>query len=220
MVIRICFEFGYCNLLGVGCDDMDVILSTERVDVQECDLLITGYFEDERPLKGSSGWVDWRLNGLLSHFLMEKRLTGEWKEMTLIPSQGRVAPRMILLLGLGKVREYSYLRLREICSYLLETLKRLKALNVCLSFPYEESYNVDCGKLAEVLIEGIADCLDLDRYPSNEEGIEGLRLFFAEGEEDFPEILLGAQTAKSILEDHLKIRIFASSEENLAIPPE
>jgi hypothetical protein len=199
---------------------MDVILSTERVDVQECDLLVSGFFEDERPLKGSNGWVDWRLNGLLSHFLIEKKMTGDWKEVTLIPSQGRMAPRMILLLGLGKVREYSYLRLREICSYLLETLKRLKALNVCLSFPYEESYNVDCGKLAEVLIEGIADCLDLDRYPSNEEGIEGLRLFFAEGEEYFPEILLGAQTAQSILEDHLKIRIFASSEENLAIPPE
>ena len=198
---------------------MDVILSTEKVDAQKCDLLVTGYFEDERPLKGSSGWVDWRLNGLLSHFLMEKRLTGEWEEVTLIPSQGRVAPRMILLLGLGKVREYSYLRLREICSHLLETIKRLKVLDVCLSFPYEESYNVDCGKLTEVLIEGIADSLGLERYPSNGEEIEGLRLFFAEGEECFPEILLGAQTAKSILKNHLKIRIFASSEENLVIPP-
>jgi hypothetical protein len=199
---------------------MDVILSTERVDVQECDLLVTGFFEDERPLKGSSGWVDWRLNGLLSRFLTEKRLTGDWKETTLIASRGRVAPRMILLLGLGKVKEYSYLRLREICSHLLETVKRLKASNVCLSFPYEESYNVDCGKLAEVLIEGIADCSDLDRYPSNGEGIEGLRLFFAEGEECFSEILLGVQTAKSILEDRLKIRIFTPSEENAGIPAE
>ena len=81
---------------------MDVILSKERVDVQECDVLVTGFFKDERPLKGSSGWIDWRLNGMLSRFLMEKKLTGDWKETTLIPSQGRVMPRMILLLGLGK----------------------------------------------------------------------------------------------------------------------
>jgi len=193
---------------------MDVILSTNRVDLQECDLLLTGFFEDERPLRGSSGWIDWRLNGLLSNFLVEKRLTGDWKEMTLIPSQGRMVPRMTLLVGLGKVKEYSYLRLREICSYLLETLRRLKASNVCLSFPYEESYNVDCSKSVEVLIEGIADCLDSNRYPSNEEWIKGLKLFFAEGEERFSEILLGVQTAKSILEDRLNIRIFASSEEN------
>ncbi len=191
---------------------MDVILSTEEIDVQECDVLVTGFFQDERPLKGSSGWMDWRLNGMLSRFLIEKRLTGDWQETTLIPSQGRVMPRMILLLGLGKVKEYSYLRLRELSPYLLETLKKLNTSNLCLSLPYEESYNVDCGKLVEVLIEGIADCLDLDKYSFNQEWIRGLRLFFAEGEERFPEILLGVQTAQSILEDRLKIRIFAPSE--------
>jgi hypothetical protein len=191
---------------------MDVILSTEAIDLQECDVLVTGFFQDERPLRGSSGWMDWRLNGVLSRFLIEKRLTGDWQEATLIPSQGRVMSRMILLLGLGKIREYSYLRLRELSPYLLETLKKLNTSNVCLSLPYEESYNVDCGKLAEVLIEGIADCLDLDQYSFNQEWIKSLRLFFAEGEERFPEILLGVQTAQSILEDRLKIRIFAPSE--------
>ena len=191
---------------------MDVILSTEAIDLQECDVLVTGFFQDERPLRGSSGWMDWRLNGMLSRFLIEKRLTGDWQETTLIPSQRRVLPRMILLIGLGRVREYSYLRLRELSPFLLETLKKLNTSNVCLSLPYEESYNVDCGKLAEVLIEGIADCLDLDQYSFNQEWIKSLRLFFAEGEERFSEILLGVQTAQSILEDRLKIRIFAPSE--------
>jgi hypothetical protein len=187
---------------------MDVILSSERIDVQECDILVTGFFQDERPLKGSGGWVDWRLNGMLSRFLIEKRLTGDWQEATLIPSQGRVMSRIILLLGLGQVKEYSYLRLRELSPFLLETLKKLNTSNICLSFPYEESCNVDCGKLTEVLIESIADCLDLGQYSFNQEWIKGLRLFFAEGEERFPEMLLGIQTAQSILGDRLKIRIF------------
>lgn len=93
---------------------MDVILSTEGADLQECDVLAIGFFQDERPLKGSSGWIDWRLNGMLSHFLIENRLTGDWRETTLIPSKGRVIPQMILLVGLGRVRDYSYLRLREL----------------------------------------------------------------------------------------------------------
>lgn len=190
---------------------MDVILSIEEPDVQKCDVLVTGFFQDERPLKGSSGWMDWRLNGMLSRFLIEKRLTGDWQEKFLIPSQGRVMPRMILLLGLGKVREYSYLRLRELSPYILEILKKLNTSNICLSLPYEEGCNVDCGKLIEVLIEGIADCLDLDQYSFDQEWVKGLRLFFAEGEERFSEILLGVQTAQSILEDKLKIRIFAPS---------
>jgi hypothetical protein len=67
--------------------------------------------------------------------------------------------------------------------------------------------------LAEVLIEGIADCLDLHQYPYNEEWLKSLRLYFAEGEEHFFEILLGVQTAKSILEERIQIRIFAPSED-------
>jgi hypothetical protein len=198
---------------------MDIILSKEGVDVQECDVLVTGFFSDERPLGGSTGLMDWRLNGMLSRLLVEKKLTGEWKETTLIPSQGRVMPRMILLLGLGEVREYSYLRVREVSAHLLETLKKLDVLNVCLSLPYEERYNVDCGKLAEVLIEGIADSLDPSGSSFNGEWIERLRLFFAEGEENFLEILLGLQTAKSILEERIQIRIFTPSEETSSLLP-
>jgi hypothetical protein len=70
---------------------------------------------------------------------------------------------------------------------------------------------VDCGKLAEVLIESIADCLDLNQFSFNEEWIKGLRLYFAEGEEQFPEMLLGIQTAQSILGDRLKIKILTPS---------
>jgi hypothetical protein len=92
------------------------------------------------------------------------------------------------------------------------TLKRLDTLNVCFSLPYDESYNVDCGKLAEVLIEGIADCLDLGQYPFDREWVESLRLFFAEGEEHFSELLLAVKTARSILEERIQIRIFAASE--------
>ncbi|MBM4276561.1 MAG: hypothetical protein FJ130_01595 [Deltaproteobacteria bacterium] len=189
---------------------MNVIISKEAVDLQESDLLITTLFRDERPLRDSIGWIDWRLNGMLSRFLIENKLTGEWKERTLIPSQGRVSPKLILLFGLGKAKEYSYLSVREIIPFMVETLKNLRASNLCLSLPYGNEYNVDCGKLAEVLLEGIRD--GMDQYPSDRKWIESLTLFFGEGEERFSEILLGVQTAKSILSDRLQIRILTPSE--------
>ncbi len=190
---------------------MDIILSIEDVDLQECDLLVTGFFEDERPLKGTCGLIDWRLNGMLSRLLQEGRMTGEWQETTLIPSRGRLTPPFILLLGLGKVRDYSTLRLRALFPRLFETLRNLRSSTICLSFPTNEKYNVDCGKSAEVLLEGMADCFDLG-FSSDEEWPSRLQLFFAVEEEKFPEILLGVQTAQSILRDRLKIRIFTASE--------
>jgi len=192
---------------------MDIILSVEDVDLQECELLVAGFFQDERPLKGASGLIDWRLNGTISHLLKEGRMTGDWQEATLIPSRGRVIPPLILLLGLGRVRDYSTLRLRDLFPRLFETLRNLKSSKICLSFPSNEKYNVDCGKSAEVLLEGMADCFD-PGSSLNEDWATKLQLFFAVEEEKFPEILLGVQTAQSILKDRLKIRIFTASEKN------
>jgi hypothetical protein len=191
---------------------MDIILSKERVDAQDCDLLVTGFFRDERPLRGSSGWIDWRFNGMLSQLLIENKLTGDWKEATLIPSQERILPRMILLLGLGEVKRYSSLRLRELSPYLLDTLRKLGWLNVCLSFPYGDSYHVDCRKIVESLVEGIANDLGHQETLVEEGWTRRLRLFFAEGEEVFSEILSGVQTAKSIFGERIQIEISVPTE--------
>jgi len=185
---------------------MDVILSDRKADVQECEILVSGFFEDERPLRGTSGWLDWRLNGLLSRFLIHKRLIGKWKETILIPSQGRILVPLILLVGLGKVREYSYLRLRELLPSLLESLQKLNVSKVCFSLPEDEEHQVESGKMAEVLMEGIADSTAESR--SGREGwVKGLTLYFAEREDGSAEVLLGLQTARSILQDRLDIQI-------------
>ena len=157
---------------------MEVILSTRQVDVQECEVLVTGLFEDERPLRGSSGWVDWRLNGRISRCLIEKRLVGIWKETTLIPSEGRILPSLILWVGFGKVREYSYPRLRELFPYLLGTLKKLNVSKICFSLPEDAEHQVEPGKVAEVLMEGIADSMDeADRFRERKRGSRGCSFF-------------------------------------------
>lgn len=187
---------------------MDVILSAEDIDLLDCDVFITGFFEDERPLRGSAGWIDWRLNGNLSRFLKEGRLTGEWKETTLIPSEGRMSPRMILLIGLGMVRDYSYLRLREIASHMTENAERMQASRIGVSFPYGKGYNVEGGKVAEVLIEGIVDCPEKDGGWK-----QRLCLLFPLNQKAFSETLLGIEIARSILKEKHTIRMSIPLEE-------
>lgn len=193
---------------------MDVIISKDQMDVQECDVLVVGFFKDQRPLKGSIGWIDWRFNGRLSHLFINKRLIGEWNEMTLIPSQGRIKPRMVLLLGLGRLREYDSLRIREIPSYFLKTLKKLDVDNICLSLPYGEDFGIDCGKLVEVLIEGIAECLNLNEYQPDKDWINHLRLYFAEGKDHFSKVVSGVQVAQSMIKGKIQINLLKSSEDH------
>jgi len=191
---------------------MDVILSSEAIDVQECDIIVVGFFLDERPLRGASGWIDWRLNGRLSRFIQAKRLTGEWKETTLVPSEGRLVAPLILLIGLGRVREYGTPRLRELSAHLIMTLQGIQVPNICLSFPCGEPYTVDDGKMAEALVEGIADCLDRDPRLTGEEWVKNLRLLFTQDADRFEETLLGIQAVKSILKDQFQIKVWIGSD--------
>jgi hypothetical protein len=60
----------------------------------------------------------------------------------------------------------------------------------------------------------IADGLEARDAGRPKEGPNHLRRYFSEGEERFPEVLLGARTAKSILQGRSKIRLLIPSEKS------
>jgi hypothetical protein len=198
---------------------MDVILSPDRFDLQEVDLLVSGFFEDERPLRGPCGWIDWRLNGRLSRFLMSGKVTGRWQETLLLSTEGRMAPRMILLVGLGPCREYSTLRLRDLFPFLFGTIQKIRPATVCPSFPCEATGAVDFGKFAEILLEGIGDCLESEGNGLDEAWVHGLRLHLAEGALHFSELLMGVETARALLQSLLEIRILTPASDEAAQAP-
>jgi hypothetical protein len=84
--------------------------------------------------------------------------------------------------------------------------------NICISLPYGDRYNVDCGKLVEVIFEVIVDSLDSTLFSINRDWINSLRIFLGEGKEHFSGILLGVKTAKGLFEYRLPINIFIPSE--------
>ena len=87
---------------------------TRSLDELETDLLITTIFEGERPPRGITGLIDWRLNGFLSKEIQARDVTGKYEEMVLIPLHRRLPARRLVLVGLGPEKEYTALRAREI----------------------------------------------------------------------------------------------------------
>ncbi len=57
--------------------------------------------EDERPLRGDAGLVDWRLCGLISKHLRSGYVTGQLGEAVLLPGDRPLSPARILLVGAG-----------------------------------------------------------------------------------------------------------------------
>ena len=78
-----------------------IVSDLRALDAQSDDLLVLSVLEDERPLGGLAGLVDWRLCGALSRWLVSGFATGVWGESVLYPSNARLAQRVTLVLGLG-----------------------------------------------------------------------------------------------------------------------
>ena len=110
-----------------------LVLSALPMDEVPGQVALTTIFEDVRPLKGSTGLVDWRLNGRLSELIQKERLSGYFSESLIMPSQGRLTCREIVVFGLGKVTELSEKRFEEGLSLAIDKLSLLKSENVVIS---------------------------------------------------------------------------------------
>ncbi len=58
--------------------------------------------EDDRPLPGTAGYVDWRLCGALSRVLKKGFFTGVKDDWLLLPSDGRLPFPRVFAVGLGR----------------------------------------------------------------------------------------------------------------------
>ena len=78
-----------------------IVADMGALDACPNDALILGVLEDQRPLIGLAGLVDWRLCGALSRWLVSGFVAGTWGERVLYPSNPRLSQRITLILGLG-----------------------------------------------------------------------------------------------------------------------
>ena len=111
-----------------------LVLSSLPIDEVPGQMALATFFEDVRPLKGSTSLIDWRLNGRLSDLILQGRISGEFSESLIMPSQGRLATREILLFGLGHSGQMDEKRFEEGISVLIEKLVLLKSQELVISF--------------------------------------------------------------------------------------
>ena len=93
--------------------DVQLELTRRGPETIEADIVVVGFFSDDRPLRGAAGRLDWRLCGQLSEHLSSGRLDGGTGSAALLPGSGPIAAARVLLLGLGIRRKFTLERARD-----------------------------------------------------------------------------------------------------------
>jgi len=113
-----------------------VALTLESLDPLPVDTVCLFVPEDERPLTGAAGYVDWRLCGQLSRLLVDGFFKGSRGESLLLPSNGRIGAPRVVVLGLGPGGEALHPGiLRSALSQAADVLNRARVDSVALELP-------------------------------------------------------------------------------------
>ena len=91
--------------------------------------------EDDRPLPGSAGFVDWRLCGALSRVLQSGFFVGARDDSLLLPTDGRFPVPRIFVIGLGRRRGLDASSLGEALAHAGTVLAKARVEAVALEIP-------------------------------------------------------------------------------------
>lgn len=137
-----------------------VVPDLRRLDAIRCEALAVGVFEDERPVRGALGLLDWRMCGLVSRLLVSGRLTGEPGERLLFGSRRRLPFDKIFLFGLGTRAAFDGARFSAAIQDMSDTLSRARIRSSIVGLPGRSGELIDAREAMErflAVTEGVVD---------------------------------------------------------------
>lgn len=109
--------------------------SLEALDALDVDAVVIGLSTDCRPLRGATGFIDWRLCGQLSALIQSGSITGAAGERVLTSAHHGLRARRLFIFGWGpggKLTDGAALRMATI----VRTLDEAKVDNCVVALPW------------------------------------------------------------------------------------
>ena len=169
---------------------MKIRITTASPDELHHDTLILGVFSDERPPRGYGGWVDWRLNGIISTEIARGMISGRFPDKLLFAYPQRIRVSRLLLFGMGLLAELTYDHLYNTGYEMARTLSGIQTTDMALPIPAAGRGSLKLPEMTAAMVTGLFDgfalkaeelpTLRLDipaRVTQTEEIMKGLTLF-------------------------------------------
>lgn len=113
--------------------------------------------EDERPLRGDAGWIDWRLCGRISEQLRSGYVSGRLGEAALLPGGAPLLVSRVLLVGIGPRADLAGGPLLRSMSGAAGKLLALNCGSALLAFPGGIDLQAEATSVLRGIVNGLAE---------------------------------------------------------------
>ncbi len=124
-----------------------------QLDLITTEILVVPVGQRDRPPQGTTGLIDYRLGGAISHLILSETLSGTVGQIHLIPGRPRLSFDRVLLLGEGQPEEMNTQIYTKIVEQLLATLQHLGARRAVVELPGRREGLISPEEAVEILLE-------------------------------------------------------------------
>jgi hypothetical protein len=134
------------------------------LDASGTELVACAVWQDQRPMRGAAGLLDWRLAGTLSRLAREGFFGGELGEVLFLPGRPRLCFEKVLVFGLGARSGFEESTFRSVISHLLRALRGLSVRRAVVELPGRADGGIEAERACELLLECVGDSEDHDAW--------------------------------------------------------
>jgi hypothetical protein len=134
-----------------------VLPDLRSFDASDTELLACGVFQDQRPMRGAAGLLDWRLSGRLSRLARRGFLLGELGEVVFVPGRPHLSFEKVLLFGLGARSGFGEGTFRNVVLHMMRTLAGLSVRRAVVELPGRAEGIVEPERACELVLECASD---------------------------------------------------------------
>ena len=150
---------------------MDIKVVAGDIAGQDVGAVVVNLFEGVTSPGGATGAVDRAMGGAISSLIADGEIKGKRGEMTLIHTLGTIAPKRVLVAGLGKAEAFTLDGVRGVAA---ESARRLNGIGVESAATIVHGAGIaglDDRASAQALAEGVVmGMYRFDKYRSNASG--------------------------------------------------
>jgi len=109
---------------------MKLIAKKGQIQDQKVDLIIVNLFQNEKKPGGATGAVDKALGGLITSLIKEENFKAKLGQTLLIRTYNKIPVKKVLVLGLGRQKEFDLEVVRRVSATALKTAKKLNCKTI------------------------------------------------------------------------------------------